>query len=378
MKEGIKFLLIILVLAGFIFDADFLKAQNQNIASELDKVLEIAATDKHPDRHAAILRLRVIGNERAIPVLKKILVEHFETQDIFGFAASQALFCIGTKEAHDILSKYLFSDEYNTDLGIKYTFHWSMEQSKADAFIEQYHLKGTSNDLRIGIRARSFKKDPKQKIEFTVTLRNVSLRPLRIYKPESYPGNLFILRSPSGHFMRRFETVQYDRVMGKESFPVLAPLQALKFRVIAEPCWMDIGFWQNITNPKAFVLDCKDMFHILETPGKFKAYAFFSYDRRFPEVWGKRFGLTGIWSGRVVSKPIEVEILPMEIHKAKAIAKAFISRQKNRSVYQGEPYSIEEKEDFFVLFFHRKDGVKNPGVVRVSKKNWRAELLGTK
>jgi hypothetical protein len=52
------------------------------------------------------------------------------------------------------------------------------------------------------------------------------------------------------------------------------------------------------------------MAHYLGKPGRFKVYGFYSVSRRFAEGQAQRLGLGAVWSGRIVSKPIELHILP--------------------------------------------------------------------
>jgi len=310
MTRTVRCLVAAVVAWGFLCCVDCPHVQGAQ--ADVDRLLELQAKGGSKGFHA-LLKLREVGNERAIPALEKIVRKHHGTGNIFGYGAAQALFCIGTEKAHQILRKYVLSDKYEAALGIRYTFYWKMEPAKRDAFIEQYHLKSTSRELAIELAAKSSSGAGTQRIDFSVALRNVSQKPLRLYKPGVYLGDLLVLRSAAGHFTTRLKHVEYQYRIGKESFPVLAPGKELSFSIVGRPRWMDLRHWKRhgVAQPRALVLECRDMFHLLGKPGKFTVYAMYSVGRRMVEGQGKRLGLGPVWSGRVVSKPVEIEIQPV-------------------------------------------------------------------
>lgn len=76
--------------------------------------------------------LSPILSKKAIPILEEILRENIKRGNIFGFAAAQILFSIGTPQAHQLLQKYLFSEEYDYDfnLAIRFMFSWGGDEKE--------------------------------------------------------------------------------------------------------------------------------------------------------------------------------------------------------------------------------------------------------
>lgn len=263
----------------------------------------------------AILKLRERRDERAIPALEKILKEHLGTGDIFGFAAAQALFCIGTPEAHDVLVRYLFTDKYDVELGINYTFHWEMMQSARDSFIRRYHLRSSSNDIKIQLEAGYKIEEDKQKITFSVTLTNISKNELYLYIPGTYTGKLLLFYSEDGYFVRDMQTADHECFIEPVSFTKLGSGKSIFLTTTAIPCWSEMpgsSFFPGLFKDEAFIMDFKDVAHIIEKPGRFKVYAVFSVGKRFADVQEELLDLPPVWSGRVVSEPVEIEILPID------------------------------------------------------------------
>src|SRR5579871_5241931 len=81
---------------------------------DLDQLVERCSPDlRGPDATESfwdLLKLREIADPKAVPVLEKVLAENLPTTRIHGFAAAQALFCIGTPEAHKILKQHLLAE----------------------------------------------------------------------------------------------------------------------------------------------------------------------------------------------------------------------------------------------------------------------------
>jgi len=277
-------------------------------------LLELAGSDTGTKGFYALLKLRDVGNNQAVPVLEKVLARESATTRTNGFAAAQALFCIGTPESHEVLSRYLASPAYDVHLGIRYGFHWEMDAAKRDAFIEKYHLTSTSEDLMILLTTTSGVQDGKQEIVFTVTLQNVSGSTLRVRDPQVYLGRMLVLRSADGHsvdgleFVDRLESAEYKRL--PDTFPELAPKATRTYRIVARPRWEVGGRWERML-PKegGMVLDCRDFSHFIVKAGKYQVRALFA---ERPLTQEQAAFLKGkpedFWSGRVVSDPVEIQI----------------------------------------------------------------------
>ena len=85
--------------------------------------------------------------------LVKVLAEHVGSGRTHRYAAGQALYRIGTREAHEVLAKYLLSDDYRVQMGIWYAFRWNMPSPERDGFIRRYHLWPTKKDLQLLVKA---------------------------------------------------------------------------------------------------------------------------------------------------------------------------------------------------------------------------------
>lgn len=296
---------------AFLCCADSRSAQGGE--ADVDRLVRAAAAGG-TSGFVALLQLRDLGDDRALPFLVQTLERHHGSGNIFGFAAAQALFCIGTDKAHKVLRKYVLTRGYDAALGIRYALHHKMPQAKRDAFIEQYHLVSTSKDLAIGLQAKPAKAGVGQQVAFTVTLRNASPRPLRIYKPGVYLAKLLVIRSAAGRFLPKTKTVDYGYHIGQRNFPELAPGERLHFTIVAtvrrERARPPRPRRKDTAPAGALRLTTRDMAHRLGKAGKFRVYALYSVAKRFAEGQGKRLGLAEAWSGRVASRPVEIEILP--------------------------------------------------------------------
>jgi len=279
-------------------------------------LLELVASDTGTKGFYAILKLREVGDGRAVPVLEKVLARELPTTRIHGFAAAQALFCIGTPEAHRLLERHLNTPEYRAGMGIGYTFWWNMDPAKRDAFIERYHLTNTSKDLLLDLEAQPAEEGGKQKITFALTLRNASGKALRVYQPHVYLGNLLVLREKGGHFVDKTESVKYKlRVRSfEEAHPTLDAEASHTYRMVATVEWETAGRWRGRMREKeGLVLHFKDTVHFIMKPGTFVAYGLFHVAPLTKEQieHHKVVHPETVWSGRVVSKPLEITIAPV-------------------------------------------------------------------
>jgi hypothetical protein len=105
------------------------------------------------DAFYGILKLRKTGTAEAVPVLADISADHRKTGRIHGYAAEQALFCIGTPEAMKTLDRQLLDDNYDILGAFGYTHHWRMAEPQRSRFIERYVLPNLANDLTVEVKA---------------------------------------------------------------------------------------------------------------------------------------------------------------------------------------------------------------------------------
>lgn len=153
---------------------------DKEMPADQESLLKLVQGDTKEKGFWALLKLREAGDAKAVPVLEKVLVDNLKSTRIHGFAAAQALFRIGTPEAHRILAKYLLTRDYRVPWGIKYAFSWEMKPAQRDAFIERYHLRSTGKELAASLQAKPREKGGQPDIELTVTLKNQTDEPLKV------------------------------------------------------------------------------------------------------------------------------------------------------------------------------------------------------
>jgi hypothetical protein len=261
-----------------------------------------------PDVFDDILHLRDVGDAKAVPVLKKILADNIDSTIIHGFAAAQALFCIGTPRAHEILSEYLLTDRYNTSLGINYMFHWEMDESKRNAFIDRYHLQNLSDDLSVNLDAETHHDKEGWRIDFTLTVRNISDKPFRLRNRQVYLGTMLYFRSKNGRYVRSFQTVKYKMPMPKwlelgpgaiQEYNVPVHVRRVNKKLKARYSWL--------SKDTRLVADTFDTAYDITDAGEFEVYAMVEEQPMSKEQL-EQLGLDNTWSGRAVSKPVTVKI----------------------------------------------------------------------
>jgi len=253
-----------------------------------------------------ILKLRDVGDKEAVPVLEEILVEHSGSTRIHGFAAAQALFCIGTPEAHRILANHLLSSQYNVQLSFNYTYHWEMAEPKRSRFIKRYHLQNLSKDLTLKLKFNMYEMNG-QLIDFTVTLHNVSGKPLEFWERQVYLGQMLYFQRRDGNFARCKQIVVYQPPM-----PLITKLQSGATHVYNIAVRInDAGQLKNrpkwLSEDTEIVAGTPDVMFELGKAGRFKVYAMFE-QQPLPQTQIDHFKINNPWSGRAVSEPVTIDI----------------------------------------------------------------------
>ncbi|HUX15978.1 MAG TPA: HEAT repeat domain-containing protein, partial [Phycisphaerae bacterium] len=245
-----------------------------------------------------ILKLRDLGDPKAVPVLAEILASNAGTGRIHGYAAAQALFCIGGDEALAALDKHLFKlEEYNERLASLYVFHWEMPEPSRSRFIERYLLKGIGQELDVALDAKSAESG---KVLFTLTVRNVSDKPLDILEPQI--DRLF-LRSQDGQFFARRE-VGIDEYFLRAKWVRLDPGQTLTTTANAVIRSAEDLRADNSGLPPGVqaVLRMGAIEYLIDKPGPCQAVFVIEQVPMTSESRAK-LKLERPWSGRAVSKP---------------------------------------------------------------------------
>lgn len=292
-------------------DTEFAKLLASRPAPDIERLAERSAPSRTgkdaTEAFYDILKLRNVGGQKAVPVLERIMTENLYSTRIHGYAAAQALFCIGTPEARKVLSKYLFSEQYFAGLGIKYTFHWQMSESKRNSFIEKYHLKNISKDLAVKLYVKTHKDKNELRLDFTATLCNTSNKPFWIRDKQIYLGDMLYFQSESGRFARSFEPVKYKMPM--HNWIELSPGASHQYNIsvyarrIGE---QKLPYWGKSKNA-TLLLETRDMVYDILKAGKFKVYAMLE-ERRLTKAQMETLAFDNLWSGRAVSRPIMVDI----------------------------------------------------------------------
>ena len=289
------------------------KRPDPNLDTLAQRSLPEDANEIALDSFYDILKLREVGQSDAVPVLEKILDNDPNLSRIHGYAALQALFCIGTPEAHQILSKYILTDKFNAGAGIDNTFRWEMNPSKGDDFIERYHLKSLSKDMAIKLKVKTNQDKNLQEIDFKITLTNISQNSYQIHDMDSNLGNLLYLRLESGHFIKRLSPVQQLPPFGGPPRPnwiELAPGKSHVFDIAinVRPKGQEKLVYRNRTDDSStIILETDDMSWGLEKTGKYQVYAMLE-QQKLDEGYKSWAGADKPWIGRVVSEPVLVDM----------------------------------------------------------------------
>jgi len=155
------------------------------------------------DSFSDILKLRDCGDERAVPMLQDVLAENFTNGRIHGFAAAQALFCIGSPEANRALACQPWTNWFQVDWAINYTTHWEMPEPQRSRFIQQYFLRSISTNLVLEVQDISSARKSRDLREFELKFRNTSQAPFALLLPEIAPDMLLYIRDAQGRILPR-------------------------------------------------------------------------------------------------------------------------------------------------------------------------------
>ncbi|MBM4039992.1 MAG: hypothetical protein FJ290_15925, partial [Planctomycetes bacterium] len=256
-----------------------------------------------------ILKLREVGKADAVPVLEQIVVAHLRSTRIHGFAAAQALYCIATPQAQQVLSKHLLTGEYRAGMAIDYAFHWEMPEPQRSRFIEQYLLKNLSEDLVVELQQVVAPGEDKARLDLLLTLRNASERPLRVIDREVYLGNMLFLRAVGGPFARSGITIKYDYNRGPVKWIELGPGQTRQYPigVRVKPAAEMRARDKAVSRDSTVVLETEDVRWDIGKPGRYEVVGMFEAAPLTAEQ-EKAVKLDHVWSGRAVSKPILVDV----------------------------------------------------------------------
>ena len=252
-----------------------------------------------------LLKLRETPDAKAVPVLEKILVENGPTTRIHGFAAAEALFCIGTAEAHRILARYEPAD---ARLAVDYTSHWEMKEPLRSRYIERYLLKNLSKSLVVEVEQAPPVTQPKDLLNLVVIFRNASDESFHILDHE-FPGDMLHLRVATGQYLPRIHGGTMCASAGK--YVELTPGKTHRFNVTIELSTADSKKRSKKATGEV-VADVREAGHYFDinSSGRFEVLALFEARPLTEE--GRTFLKVDQdwkwWTGRAVSKPLSIDI----------------------------------------------------------------------
>ena len=155
-----------------------------------------------------LLKIREIPDSKAVPLLERILIENPNGR-IHHYAAAQALFAIGTPQAHQILAQRVLTKVDSISYAgwaIDYTVHWEMQEPLRSRYIDQYLLQNLSKDLAVEVEQSLSGPQPKGRLSFVITFRNISKNAFHIFDDKYAYGEMLHLRDATGQYLARADT----------------------------------------------------------------------------------------------------------------------------------------------------------------------------
>ena len=240
-----------------------------------------------------LLKLRETGTAKDISYLESVLSSNLPPTHIYPFAAAEALFCIGTPEAHQVLKRHLLTPDYNASQSIRSAFHWDMPEPQRSKFIGQYHLVNLAKDL-LALIAVEPPSDQKDLFLFIVTIENYSDQAVQVLEKNIYLAGLLHFQNAQGRFVSGRQTVIY-KVM-RPQWLTLKPRESHTYRIE-----------MRITKTDPLVLATRDMEFNLGQPGRFTVQAM-AEQHPWTARSSTRENIENPWVGRAVSAGVMVNI----------------------------------------------------------------------
>jgi hypothetical protein len=276
---------------------------------------------------AEILRFRSLPDPKAVPALEQALMRDLHSTRIHGYAAAQALFNIGTPEAHAVLSRLLLTNWpamrdladapplWTRGLAVMYTSSWNgMSEPQRSRFIAQYLLKNLATNLALELDCKLVARKQAVRAEFKFTFRNTGKASYQIPEFDDWClGRLLFVRDPMGTFL------PYQIPGGGDNAIEMVELQpgAAKEFTLFQMIGMgnadeDRRRGLNVPADAVFMAEFAGDHYLVA--GEYEVTAMFEVERR-PD-WRK--SLEGqsaevkerqraTWAGRVASKPLKLK-----------------------------------------------------------------------
>ena len=239
-----------------------------------------------------------------MPVLAEILSSNAGHTRIHGYAAAQALFRIGGKEAFDALDKQLMRlSDYNEEWGSLYLFHWEMPDPSRSRFIEKYLLKPVGRDVELSFEAKP--EDDGHAVRFRLTLKNISPAPITVAPPR---GDKLYLRSGDGRYVPWTETGDDDgprtgklTTLKPQESQTIEAMAAVKRASEFDP------YERSAAGSAQAMLTLGLRRYFLDKPGQFQA-VFVVEQTPLSAAQKERQTLENWWAGRAVSPAVTVDL----------------------------------------------------------------------
>ncbi len=211
------------------------------------------------------LKFREIYDKRIINVCEKILNEFQENDyigNIWAYAVTQVLFNYDDNKSKSVLEK--LAKRIRFDSAYEYSFHWGTFK-KTNEYIQKYLIEPRICSSSDSINLELFIKQKKgNEIIFDVVFKNNTDTDIFLFKPKVYLGNHLIIASDKGIFQQKDITKIYK--LGKQQKEKIQAKKSFSFLIPATIKWYG-------------KLDCKDMYHKLDSTNKFYVYAVFDYGK---------------------------------------------------------------------------------------------------
>jgi hypothetical protein len=141
-----------------------------------------------------LLKLRETRDWKAVGPLVKVLEAHLGSTRIHGFAAAQALYMIGGRDAEAALTKYLLmEDRFPAGMAYDYAFWWQMPEPQRSGFLEKYVLQNMLTNLAVRLEAKAG--PGADEVTFGVTIKNTSAVPMDLLDDQGWVGDSLYLRA---------------------------------------------------------------------------------------------------------------------------------------------------------------------------------------
>ncbi len=261
-------------------------------------------------KYYAIRALGEIGDERAVELLSEILLDKNYGPRRY---AAIALGRIRSKKAIPALKKAL--EDVNYVMGDALTALQYIDPQEGNLYLQKILAQQNPNGLEIKLLASRMLNN----LTFEVTFRNISPLDYYIYWPQIYQASL-IAQDKSGRFIRPLLTVQYSYVMSPSDYHLVRASKVFSATIkgkikdsppaILSRSSIEIDWW-DILYPngpfKAIDFGDTELDVGILNGQNLKMYFIFEQGET-AHYWGNKFGLDNVWTGKVISNPVEIAV----------------------------------------------------------------------